>query len=146
MVLGSTTQPEYPGRRLRHALSYAQNDLRLTGRLFRASVQTVPLLEESFLSWKFYLVVSRVAFCVIVAIDVVSLWSISWIYRLRAHNRIAQTFCARRNWGVVGLPFTPVKFLWQTFLASLLWALNLYILENDHSDTIAKITLIKLYR
>jgi hypothetical protein len=75
----------------------------------------VPQLEVSVL-------LSGVA---ILAIDVVWLCSFSCIYMLRAHNRLAQTFCARWNW-LECLSPAHVKFLWQTFLASLLWALNIY--------------------
>jgi hypothetical protein len=35
------------------------------------------------------------------------------------HDRLAQTFCARWNLGVAGLPFTPVKFLRLGFQARL---------------------------
>jgi hypothetical protein len=67
------------------------------------------------------------------------LWSFSWIYRLRAHNRLAQTVCARWNWGVAGLPFTH---LWQTLLASRLWPLTCIFRRTTDSYTksIAKIT------
>jgi hypothetical protein len=62
-------------------------------------VESVPQLEESFLSWcssvgsQFFTVLSgiHVALSVILAIDVVSLWSFSCICRIRAHNRLAQT-------------------------------------------------------
>jgi hypothetical protein len=50
----------------------------------------VPQLEGSVL-------LRGIAFnlCVILAIDVVSLWSFSWIYMLRADNKLARNVCHR---------------------------------------------------
>jgi hypothetical protein len=52
----------------------------------------VPQLEVSVL-------LRGIALSVILAIDVVSLWSFSWIYRLRAHNRLARNVCHKFNRG-----------------------------------------------
>jgi hypothetical protein len=84
-------------------------------RVFRASVESVYLIWKSRSSFgvpQFEVVSSllsswRIALSVILAMDVASLWSLSWIYRLRAHNRLAQTFCARWNLGVAGHAFHP---------------------------------------
>jgi hypothetical protein len=84
---------------------------------------------------------SSIALGVILAIDEVSLWSFSWIYRLRAHNGLTRNVCHRNLTGVKGSPTTP-QFHWaQKVWASVLFVHNLY--QNDHSDTtsIAKITL-----
>jgi hypothetical protein len=90
-----------------------------------------------WLSWKSRSSVGvpqlEVSVLVILAIDVVSLWS----FFLRVHNRLARNVCHIDLAGVKGSPATP-----QFHRAQTVRALNLYNQENDNNYalSIAKIT------